>query len=107
MLATEVALLLLLVYEPLVVAHTSGAASEYLLISNVMSAVMAPFVLLLAVGGWAIVRLNEKIVDVPLMLTRVQLLTLTERNAFCDECVRVKLGLEVFGVSLSKQRIGA
>ena len=105
MLATEVLLLLLLVCEPLVVAHTSKAASEYLLLSNVMSAVAIPFVLLLAVGAWAIVRLNERIVNVPRMLTHEQLFTLAERNAFCEEYARIDLGLQVFGASLTKARI--
>ena len=73
-------LLVLLVCEPLVVAHTANAASAYLLISNVMASVATPFVLLLAVGAFFIVRLNERIADVPKMLTREQLLTLAERN---------------------------
>ena len=50
-LATEALLLVLLVCEPLVVASTSNAASEALLISNVMAAVATPFVLLLAVAA--------------------------------------------------------
>ena len=45
-----------------------------------MAAVATPFVLLLAVGAYFIVRLNERIADVPKMLTREQLLTLAERN---------------------------
>ena len=61
--------------------------------------------LLLAVGAWAIVRLNEHIVDVPRLLTREQLFTLVERNAFCDEYQRIDLGLQVFGASLTKARI--
>jgi hypothetical protein len=104
-LATEILLLLLLICEPLVVAHTGNAASEYLLLSNVMAAVATPFVLLLAVGAWAIVRLNERAVDVPRVLTREQLFTLVERNAFCDEYQRIDLGLQVFGASLTKARI--
>jgi hypothetical protein len=106
-LLTEATLLGLLICEPIVAAHTSGTVSaEYLLVSNVMAAVALPFVLLLGVGGAAIVELNEKIAAVPRLLTAERLLTLPERNMFCLEFGRMELGLRVFGVSLTKARIG-
>ena len=100
------ALLLLLVCEPLVVAHTSKAASEYLILSNIMSSVATPFAILLAVGGWGIVRLNEKIADVPWMLTREHLFTITERSQFREEYSYMRLGLELSGIRLTRARIG-
>ena len=39
-------------------------------------------------GGAAIVELNERIAEVPRLLTREQLLTLPERNMFCLEFAR-------------------
>ena len=72
---------------------------------QVFFAATIPFVFVLVVGLVGISRINEQIERVPMLVTQSGAFEPADCAAFCSCFKELQIGLQVYGVAVTKQRV--